>query len=213
MTGSRHPLSQSKQPRRQLRRLARHWRMEPMKILVVSIPVNGHMNPDAGGSTDSDDQRARRRHLHGIGFSRPRRAAGAKFFPFPPEADLDLTDPFARVPELKVLPPGPQWRRTAMERLFVDNIPAQHEGLRRFVDSFGPDVIVGDDMFFGVLPMLLGTGSNCSVWRLGPALAARKPRPRSASASRRLSWRRDPLGGRSSCGSRPGLHRRCEAAR
>ena len=77
-----------------------------------------------------------------------------------PEADFDLTDPFSRVPELKVLPPGPAWHRVAMERILVGDIPAQHAGLRRLLDSFGPDVIVGDDMFFGVLPMLLGARSK-----------------------------------------------------
>jgi UDP:flavonoid glycosyltransferase YjiC (YdhE family) len=78
----------------------------------------------------------------------------------PPEADFDPTDTFARVPELKVLPPGLDWLRVAAERLFVDTIPIQHEGLRRLLHSFGPDVIVGEDMFFGLLPMLLGACSK-----------------------------------------------------
>ena len=47
-----------------------------------------------------------------------------------------------------------------MERFFVDTIPAQHEGLQRLLHGFGPDAIVGDDMFFGVLPMLLGAPSK-----------------------------------------------------
>ncbi len=44
--------------------------------------------------------------------------------------------------------------------MFVDNIPAQHGGLRRLLHSFDPDVIIGDDMFFAVLPMLLGARSK-----------------------------------------------------
>jgi UDP:flavonoid glycosyltransferase YjiC (YdhE family) len=87
-------------------------------------------------------------------------AAGAKFFSLPPDADIDLTNPFARIPELKVLPPGPDWLRVTMERFFVDNIPALHEGLQRLLHSFGPDVIIGDDCFFGVLPILLGARSK-----------------------------------------------------
>jgi hypothetical protein len=134
--------------------------MDPMKILIASVPANGHVNPMLAIArilmTEEHDVAI----YTGSAFRARVEAAGAKFFPLPPEADLDLADPFARVPELKVMPPGPDWRRVAMERLFVDNIPAQHQGLRRFVDSFRPQVIVGDDMFFGVLPMLLGGGSK-----------------------------------------------------
>jgi hypothetical protein len=78
----------------------------------------------------------------------------------PPDADIDLADPFAQIPELKTLPPGPDWHRVGMERFFVDKIPAQHEGLRSLLHEFGPDVIIGDDMFFGVLPMLLSARSK-----------------------------------------------------
>jgi hypothetical protein len=131
-----------------------------MKILIASMPVNGHVNPMLAIArilmTEDHDVA-----IHtGSAFRARVEAAGAKFFSLPPDADLDLSDPFARAPELKVMPPGPAWHRVALERLFVDNIPAQHRGLRRFVDSFGPDVIVGDDMFFGLLPMLLGAGSK-----------------------------------------------------
>ena len=60
------------------------------------------------------------------------------------------------VPELKNIASGPEWLRVAMERLFVDTIPAQHASLQQAVRDFQPDVVVGDDMIFGVLPMLLG---------------------------------------------------------
>ncbi len=63
-------------------------------------------------------------------------------------------------PELKTMPPEPKWLRVAMERIFVDAVPAQHKGLQQILQSFPADVIVGDDMFFGVLPMLLGPRSK-----------------------------------------------------
>jgi UDP:flavonoid glycosyltransferase YjiC (YdhE family) len=87
-------------------------------------------------------------------------ASGAVFFPLSPDADFDPQDPFARVPELKVMPPGLQWLRVALERLFIDNIALQHEGLQRLLRGFDPEIIVGDDMFFGALPMLLGAGAK-----------------------------------------------------
>ena len=47
-----------------------------------------------------------------------------------------------------------------MERVFVDAIPAQHEGMQQVLQKFPADIIVGDDMLFGVLPMLLGPRSK-----------------------------------------------------
>ncbi len=131
-----------------------------MKILIASMPATGHMNAMLAIArilTTEDHEVA---IYTGSAFRARVEAAGAKFFSLPPEADFDLTDPFARVPELKVLPPGPAWHRVAMERILVGDIPAQYEGLRRLLHSFGPDVIVGDDCFFGVLPMLLGARSK-----------------------------------------------------
>ena len=57
---------------------------------------------------------------------------------------------------LKTIPPGPEWIRVAMERLFVDHIPGNTRACTDALQDFPADVIVGDDMFFGVLPMLLG---------------------------------------------------------
>jgi UDP:flavonoid glycosyltransferase YjiC (YdhE family) len=42
----------------------------------------------------------------------------------------------------------------------VDCIVPQHEGLQAALRDFAADVIVGDDMMFGVLPMLLGPRSE-----------------------------------------------------
>ena len=47
-----------------------------------------------------------------------------------------------------------------MERVFVDAIPAQHQGMQQVLQKFPADIIVGDDMLFGVLPMLLGPRSK-----------------------------------------------------
>jgi MGT family glycosyltransferase len=134
--------------------------MDPMKILVASTPQTGHVNPVLAIARILMTEEHEVAVYTGSAFRARVEAAGAKFFPLPPEADFDLTDPFARVPELKVLPPGLDWLRVAAERLFVDAIPTQHEGLRRLLHSFGPDVIISDDMFFGVLPMLLGARSK-----------------------------------------------------
>jgi hypothetical protein len=52
---------------------------------------------------------------------------GAEFRPLPAGADFDLGDSVSVVSELKHILPGPEWLRVAIERLFVDTIPAQHK--------------------------------------------------------------------------------------
>ena len=52
------------------------------------------------------------------------------FRALPPAADLDLNDPFATAPELKVIPPGLEWLRVALVRLFIERIVPQHESMR-----------------------------------------------------------------------------------
>jgi MGT family glycosyltransferase len=127
-----------------------------MKILIASTPLTGHLNPllaigriliaeghEVVGLTGT----ALRDRIKGI---------GAEFRPFPAGADIDLRDSKSAVQKPKNLPPGPERLRIAVERAFVDTIPAQHNGLQQVLRDFPADVIVGDDMIFGVLPMLLG---------------------------------------------------------
>ena len=131
-----------------------------MKILIASTPATGHLNPllaigriliAEGHEVVGLSGNALRERIEGI---------GAEFRPLPAGADFDLGDIVSVVPELKHIPPGPQWLRVAIERLFVDTIPAQHKGLQQVLRDFPADVIIGDDMIFGVLPMLLGPRSK-----------------------------------------------------
>jgi MGT family glycosyltransferase len=127
-----------------------------MKILIASTPATGHLNPllaigrilmAEGHEVVGLSGSALRGRIEGI---------GAEFRPFPAGADIDLRDIISVVPELKNMQPGPEWRRVALERVFVDTIPGQHEGLQQVLRDFPADVVIGDDMLFGVLPMLLG---------------------------------------------------------
>jgi MGT family glycosyltransferase len=131
-----------------------------MKILIASTPASGLFNPllaigriliaaghEVAGLTGS----AFRQRVEGI---------GAKFHPLPAQVDFDPGNIHAVAPELKNTPPGPEWLRISLERVFVDSIREQHEGIREALRDFLADVIVVDDMFFGVLPMLLGPRSE-----------------------------------------------------
>jgi hypothetical protein len=131
-----------------------------VRILIASTPATGHLNPllaigriliAEGHEVVGLSGNALRERIEGI---------GAKFRPLPAGADFDLRDIVSVVPELKNMPPGQEWLRVAIERLFVDTIPAQHKGLEQVLRDFSADVIIGDDMFFGVLPKLLGARSK-----------------------------------------------------
>jgi MGT family glycosyltransferase len=127
-----------------------------MKILIASTPATGHLNPLLAMGHILIAEGHEVVGLSGTAFRKRIEGIGAKFRRLPAGADFDLSDILSVVPELKNIPPGPEWRRVAIERIFVDTIPAQHRGLQQVLRDFPADVIIGDDMFFGVLPMLLG---------------------------------------------------------
>jgi UDP:flavonoid glycosyltransferase YjiC (YdhE family) len=127
-----------------------------VKILIASTPATGHLNPllaigriliAEGHEVVGLSGSALRERIEGI---------GAEFRPLPAGADFDLRDLLSVVPELKNIPPGPEWLRVAIERVFVDTIPAQHKSLQQVLRDFPAEIITGDNMILGVLPMLLG---------------------------------------------------------
>ena len=127
-----------------------------MKVLFASTPATGHLNPMLAIANILIADGHEIAFLTGSVFRARVEASGAKFFALPSGADFDLRDILSVVPELKTIAPGPEWLRIACERIFVDAIPAQNQGLHEALEHFQADVIVGDDMIFGILPMLLG---------------------------------------------------------
>ena len=127
-----------------------------MKVLIPSTPATGHLNPLLAIARILLAEGHEVAFLTGSTFRGRIESGGARFFALPSGADFDLREILSVVPELKTIPPGLQWLRVACERIFADAIPSQHQGLQRSLQEFPAEVIVGDDMFFGVLPMLLG---------------------------------------------------------
>jgi MGT family glycosyltransferase len=131
-----------------------------VRVLIASTPLTGHLNPllaightllTEGHEVLGLSANIMRHRIEGI---------GAAFRPFPAGADLDLSNRDALFPEWKKIPPGPERTRFALEHVFVDAIPPQHEGLRQVQREFAADVIIGDNFLFGALPMLLGPRSQ-----------------------------------------------------
>lgn len=127
-----------------------------MKIIIASTPATGHLNPllSIARMLVADGH-----EVVGMSASSMRdriEAVGATFYPFPAKADFDLRAIEVVFPELKTMPPGAEMTLFLMKRAFFDSITAQHEGLQTLLREFRADVVIGDNFFYGVLPMLLG---------------------------------------------------------
>jgi MGT family glycosyltransferase len=130
-----------------------------MKILVVSTPATGHLNPLLAIGRILTAEGHELVFLTGSSLRGRIEPTGAKFHPLPKEADLDHRNTLT-ADEIRTIPPGPQLLRIAVERFFVDTIPGQHSGIQQVLREFPADIIISDDMFFGVLPILLGPRSK-----------------------------------------------------
>jgi MGT family glycosyltransferase len=131
-----------------------------MRILMAWTPAPGHINPLLAVGHVLMAEGHELVVLSGSWLQDRIESAGAQFRALPGRADTDYRNTVTFAPELAELPPGYEWLRVALERLLIDMIPAQHMGLRQVLQDFPADVILGDDMFFGVLPMLLGPRSE-----------------------------------------------------
>src|SRR5689334_19006089 len=100
-----------------------------MKVLIASTPATGHLNPLLAIARILMAEGDEVVFLSGSVLRERIEGTGAGFRAFPAAADLDLRDLLAVVPELKTIAPGPEWRRVLMERVFVDTMLAQHDGL------------------------------------------------------------------------------------
>lgn len=128
-------------------------------MLIASTPATGHINPMfAIGRMLVEEGH----QVVGLSASAMRdriEAAGATFHPFPKEADFDLRYADAIFPEFKTMAPGLDMSRFYMERVIIDPVPAQYEGVKQVLQTFPADVLLGDNGFLGALPMLLGPRS------------------------------------------------------
>src|SRR3981189_508259 len=131
-----------------------------MKILIASTPATGPLNPLLAIGHILIAESHQVAFLSGSALRSRIEGIGAPFHAFPAGADFGLRDIPSVVPEIKDLPPGPEWLRVIIERVFIDPVPAQHKGLQQVLRDFPADVIIGDDMMFGVLPMLLVPGAK-----------------------------------------------------
>ena len=87
-------------------------------------------------------------------------AIGATFRGFLPGADFDIRNASEQFAELKATPPGPKLLRMILERGFVDFMLPQYQSVKQVMGEFPFDIVIGDHLMLGVLPMLLGPRSK-----------------------------------------------------
>jgi MGT family glycosyltransferase len=131
-----------------------------MNIIMATTPAPGHVNPMLGIVRILVAEGHAVVAFTGSAFQERVTSLGAVFRAIPVSADQDLVDPFSKYPELKNTPPGLELLRLTIERLFVDHIPAQYQGLQRVLREVPSDIVIGDDFLLGLLPMLLGPRSK-----------------------------------------------------
>lgn len=131
-----------------------------MKALLVSTPAMGHLNPllGIGRILISDGH-----EVMGLSSNYLRgriEDIAAKFRAFAPAADFDPRDAGETFAEIKAAPPGPGLLRLILDRGFADYMLPQYESIKDTLREFPADIIVGDHLMLGVLPMLLGPRSQ-----------------------------------------------------
>ncbi len=130
-----------------------------MKVLLVSTPMMGHLNPLLGIGRMLI---AEGHEVVGLSasFLRDRiEAIGAAFRAFPAEADFDTRQMDKLFPELRTMSPGPELLHFILDRGAVGPMLSQYEGIKKTLRAFPADIIIGDHLMLGVFPLLLGARS------------------------------------------------------
>jgi MGT family glycosyltransferase len=131
-----------------------------MKALLVSTPATGHLNPvlAVGRILVSDGH-----EVVGLTSTTLRdrvEAIGVTFRAFTGKADFDVRNAREMLAELKATPPGPGLLRKILDRGFGDFMLPQYDNIQETLGESPFDIIVGDHLMLGVLPMLLGPRSQ-----------------------------------------------------
>ncbi len=131
-----------------------------MKALLVSTSAMGHLNPLLGIgriliSEGHEVMGLTSNYLRGRVED-----IGAKFRGFSPAADFDPRNPGERMAEITAAAPGPEMLRLILERAFGGYMLPQYESIKDTMREFPADIIIGDHLMLGVLPMLLGPRSQ-----------------------------------------------------
>jgi hypothetical protein len=109
-----------------------------VRVLIVSTPASGHLNPllSVGRALLSHGHEVVVLSAHAL--RELVEDIGATFRGFPPGADFDWRNIDAVFPEVKDLRPGTELNLFILSKAHVDPIPAQYEGIQHSCTTFQP---------------------------------------------------------------------------
>ncbi len=126
-----------------------------MKILFAATPVPGHMNPLLAVARMAMARGDEALFVTASHFAPAVEAAGARFVPLAPGANLDFREIEKLYPDRASFAPGPERLKFDMERIFLDTMEPQAETLRGVIAAESPDLILADFIFSGMMPVFL----------------------------------------------------------
>ena len=131
-----------------------------MKIIIAANQLMGHLNPLLAIGRILIEEGHEVVGVCGSVMRDRIEKTGATFCPFPEGADQDFSNLATLYPEFMLMPPGFDKVRYTIERVFVDPLLAQHAGLQDVLNWFPADLVIGENVLMGALPMLLGDRSK-----------------------------------------------------
>jgi UDP:flavonoid glycosyltransferase YjiC (YdhE family) len=126
-----------------------------MKIVIAATPQPGHLNPLLAVARMAKERGDEIVVTTAQALGPAVEAAGMRFIPLEPGADLDLRKIDSLFPERDAEPPGPARLAFDFKRVFIDTMPAQAKTLRNIIAKEAPDIIIADNLFCGTTPIFL----------------------------------------------------------
>lgn len=126
-----------------------------MKILFAVTPAISHLSPILSVVRMVQSRGDEAVVATGTHLETAVRRTGAGFLQLAPQADLDLSRVEEIFPERLTLQPGLGQIRQALERVFLDPMPAQAATLREAIASESPDLVLTDSSFMGRAALFL----------------------------------------------------------
>jgi MGT family glycosyltransferase len=127
-----------------------------MKILIAPVPTSGHLNPLLSAASLLVDSG----HEVAVQVNEDLRpaveAAGHRFLSEIPNSQTSLGYYFETYPEHTQKSPGMEMTGFALVHYMARNIAAQFASLKMALYDFSADLILGDSLYWGTLPMLIG---------------------------------------------------------
>lgn len=126
-------------------------------ILMTAVATPGHVYPMLSIARYLIAQGHQVRVMTGALFRQRAEAAGAQFIAFDERVDFDYRYLEQHFPERAALPPGNAQMALALKDFFAAPIPLLDQQLRSVMAAETPDLLMVENCFYGVLPLLQRT--------------------------------------------------------